>query len=86
MENQQPGNASSRSILFQALRSAGTEELLAYNAVEETRKMAGDNHSAKIEVLKAEMNGKFDGVNKLLTGLYVFITVAIAVIGILVKS
>ena len=41
--------------------------MLTFDAVEETRKMAGDNHSAAIGIMKAEVNerlavmdGKFE--------------------------
>lgn len=47
-------------ILFKAFLGANVDEVLAFDAVEETRKMAGDNHSAAIGVMKAEMHGKFE--------------------------
>ena len=44
-------------------------------------------------VLKAEINGnfrtidaKFEGVSKQITGLYVYITVVLAILGFLIKS
>ena len=97
MADQETKRRSCNSPLFQALLSAEADEMLSFDAVDEAHEMAGRNHSAEIGILKAEINGKFEamqagmdakfeGVNKMLTGLYVFITVAMAVIGILIKT
>ena len=63
--------AVSSSALLEALRSAGADDLLSYNAVDEVRNMAGSNFSEAFNTFKAEMiglhntqtaeiNGKFD--------------------------
>ena len=93
MTNPTPTSEADNSVLFRALRSADADESLSFHAVEETRKMAGVNHAAEISVLKAEINGnfrtieaKFEGVSKQITGLYVYITVVLAILGFLIKS
>ena len=57
MADHTPRSEADNSILFKALRSAGADEMLTFDAVEETRKMAGDNHSAAIDIMKAEIHG-----------------------------
>ena len=57
MSNRKTTSAASNSALLEALRSAGADELLSYNAVDEVRNMAGDNFSEAFNTFKAEMIG-----------------------------
>ena len=60
MANQTHSSTTSSSALLEALRSAGADESLIYNAVDEVRDMAGANVFAAIDTLKAELIGRFD--------------------------
>ena len=68
MANHKTTNETPNSALLEALRSADAEEVLAYNAVDEVRDMAGRNIFAAIDTLKAEINGKLDTLDAKFTG------------------
>ena len=68
--------------LFAALRSANADEMLAYNAVEEVRDMAGENIDAKFEA----QNAKIDALRWMTGGLYLLIPIAMGIIALMLKS
>ena len=82
MANQKPDTESCDSMLFEALEVAQVPSLKAYNAVQEVRDMAGENVNAKFEVQNAKINALYWMVG----GLYFFITVAMSVIALVMKS
>ena len=75
--------------LFAALRSANADEMLAYNAVEEVRDMAGENIDAKCEAVNTKFeaqNAKIDALRWMTGGLYLFIPIAMGVLALILKS
>ena len=75
--------------LFAALRSANADEMLAYNAVEEVRDMAGENIDAKFEAVNTKFeaqNAKIDALRWMTGGLYLFIPIAMGVLALILKS
>ena len=82
--------------LFAALLSANADKMLAYNAVEEVRDMAGENIDAKFEAVNTKFeaqnakfeaqNAKIDALRWMTGGLYLFIPIAMGVLALILKS